>query len=258
MNTIKEIFLYRELIYSLVRKDLRGRYLGTSLGFFWTFLNPLLQLLVYNLIFSIILRNNIEKYYLFLFIGLIPWMFIASCISSGSMVVINEGALVTKTYFPREVLPISFVTSGFINMLLSFLVVFVVVFASGVQVNIIAWLYLPVIMLVQYIFALGITMITSALTVYFRDLQHILNILQMAWMFLTPIMYSHTIVPENLLPIFYLNPMTPIIVAYRDILYYARSPDLETLARAVFLGLLFVIFGFLIFGRLKRGFAEEI
>lgn len=258
MNTIKEIFIYREMIYSLVRKDLRGRYLGTSLGFLWTFVNPLLQLLVYNLIFSIIMRNNIEKYYLFLFTGLIPWMFISSCLTAGSMVVLSEGALVSKTYFPREVLPISFVTSNFINMLLCFLVVFAVVFISGIHFNLVLWLYLPVIMAVQYILALGITLIVSALTVYFRDFQHILGVLQMAWMFLTPIMYSHTIVPQRLLPYFFMNPMTPIVIAYRDILYYAKTPALQTLLLAVGLGLLFVIAGFFIFGHLKRGFAEEI
>lgn len=258
MKIFKEIFAYREMIFSLVRKDLRGRYLGTSLGFLWTFVNPFLQLLVYNMVFSIILRNNIEKFYLYLFIGLIPWFFTSACLTAGSAVVVCEGALVTKTYFPREVLPISFVTSSFINMLLCFIIVFGTVFFSGVPINFLVWPYLLCIFLVQFIFCLGITLIVSAITVYFRDLQHILTVLQMAWMFLTPIMYPPEAIPENMRKIFFLNPMTPIIIAYRDILYYARAPSLRTLLLALSLGAFFIIFGLILFGYLKRGFAEEL
>jgi ABC-2 type transport system permease protein len=104
----------------------------------------------------------------------------------------------------------------------------------------------------------GVAMAASAVTVYFRDLQHILGILQMAWMFLTPIMYGIDIVPEEFLPVFYMNPMTSVITAYRDVLYYAKVPDMETLLQAVFFGVIVLTLGFFLFGRLKRGFAEEL
>ena len=258
MNKLKEIYAYREMIYSLVRRELRGRYKGSVLGFLWTFVNPLLQLLVYTIVFSNIIRMGIDKYYLFLFVALIPWIFFSSCLTSSSSCVLNQKDMVKKIYFPREVLPISHVTTNFVNMLLCFVVIFVVLMISGVKINFEALLYLPVIMIVEYILSLGIALLTSAITVYFRDLEHILGIVGMAWMYLTPIMYSIDFVPENLMPLFMANPMTPIIIAYRDILYFSQVPKLETLIHAFILGLIMLCIGYLVFDKLQEHFAEEL
>ncbi len=165
------------MIVSLVRKELRGRYKGSALGFLWTFINPLLQMLVYNLVFSILLGSAIEKFYLYLFVGLVPWLFFSASVTVGSVSVIASKDMVKKIYFPREVLPIAYVTSAFVNMLLCFLVIFAVMIVGGVKtgctIQPLAILCLPVVMLVEYVLALGFAMITSALTVYFRDLEHI-------------------------------------------------------------------------------------
>ncbi|MFR2780702.1 MAG: ABC transporter permease [Clostridium sp.] len=166
--------------------------------------------------------------------------------------------MVKKIYFPREVLPISFVTSQFVNMLLSLIVVFVVLIVSGKGLNPIALLYLPVIMLVEYLMALSVAMLSSAITVYLRDVEYILGIITMAWQFLSPVMYSVEQVPEKMLPLFNLNPMTPVIVAYRDILYYGEAPKLETLIHAVVFGVVVLIIGIVVFGKLKRHFVEEL
>ena len=128
---IKELYIYREMIFSLVRRDLKGRYKGSVLGFVWTFLNPLFQLLVYTMVFSVIMKNDIEKYYLFLFVALVPWMFFSAALNTGSTCILSQADMINKIYFPREILPIVNVTSGFINMLLSFLVVFAVLVLSG-------------------------------------------------------------------------------------------------------------------------------
>ncbi|MCL2342405.1 MAG: ABC transporter permease [Firmicutes bacterium] len=258
MRLIKELYAYREMIANLVRKDLRGRYKGSVLGFLWTFINPLLQLLVYTMVFSIIMRSGIDKYYLFLFVALIPWIFFSSCISVGATVILAEKNLITKIYFPREVIPIAYVTSSFVNMLYCFVVVIAVVLISGVPLNLMAWLCLPVIMVVEYVMALGMALIVSSISVYFRDLQYIMGILAMAWQFLTPVMYPIDAVPANIMPIFILNPMTPVIVAYREILYYGRVPEILTLGHALLFGLVLLAAGVLIFGRLKRHFAEEL
>ncbi len=258
MKRIKEIWEYREMIISLVRKDLRGRYKGSVLGFLWTFVNPLLQLCVYTLVFSTIMRNGIEKFYLFLFVALVPWLFFSSAITTGATCIISSKDLVKKIYFPREVLPIAYVTSSFVNMLFSFVIIFLAILFSGIGFNFIAILYLPIIMIVEYILALGIAMLTSALTVYFRDLEHILGIVTMAWMYLTPILYSVDMIPENFLPVFYLNPLTPIIIGYRDILYYKNIPHIGTLAHGLVLGIIILIIGWISFNRLQRGFAEEL
>lgn len=258
MNKLKEIYAYREMIFSLVRKDLRGRYKGSVLGFLWTFINPLLQLMVYTLVFSVILKAGIERYYLFLFVALIPWIFFSGSVAAGSGCILHQCDLVKKIYFPREVLPIAHVTTCFVNMLLSFVVIFLVIIISGIGININAILCLPAIMLVEYILALGMTMIFSALTVFLRDLEYVLGIIIMAWQFMTPIMYSIDLVPDSIIPIFMANPMTPIIIAYRDILYYKQVPELGTLLHALILGIAALFIGSMVFNKLQKRFAEEL
>lgn len=255
---MKELWEYRAMIGSLVKRDLKSRYKGSVLGFFWMFLNPLLQLLVYTIVFSFIMRMNIEQYYLFLFVALIPWTFFSTCLSAGANVVISQQDMVKKIYFPREVLPVSFVTAQLVNMLLSFIVMFVIVFISGRNINFIAWLFLPLIVVIEYVLALGFTMIISALTVYFRDLEHIMSIVTMAWMYLTPIMYPVEMVPEEVVNIFYLNPMTSIVIAYRDILYNGRIPQVENLLMATVMGVVILVAGCMIFRHLQRHFVEEL
>ena len=256
ISTVKEIWAYRSMIRSLVHKDLRGRYQASVLGFLWTFIVPLCQLLVYTVVFSVMMRSNVEKFYLYLFVALIPWNFFSSCLTGGSSCIIQQQSLVNKIYFPREVVPVAYVTSSFVNMLYCEIVVVAVALFSGVRFSLPGLLCLPVVMAVEYVLALGITMIMSAVDVYFRDLEHILGIISMAWMFMTPIMYDMSMVPEHLRFIFRLNPMTSVVTAYRDILYSGGVPKMETLLVSAGMGILFLIIGFLVFGKLKRRFSE--
>jgi ABC-2 type transport system permease protein len=258
MKTLKEIYEYRTMVWSLIKRDLRGRYKGSVLGFAWTFLNPLLQLLVYTLVFSVIMRSGIEDYYLFLFVALIPWMFFSSSVSGGASCIVSQNEMVKKIYFPREVLPISYVTCQLVNMLLTFIVEFAVLIISGKGISIHALLYLPVVILAEYLLAISITMIASAVTVYLRDIEHILGIITMAWQFLSPVMYSIDMVPEKYLPVFNLNPMTPIIIAYRDIFYYKKAPEISTLLHGFMFSLILLVIGWVVFGKLKKHFAEEM
>lgn len=263
MKHLREIYDYRQMIFSLVKKDLRGRYKGSVLGFLWTFINPLLQLVVFTLVFSIIMRASYEQYYLFLFVALVPWMFFASSIQDGSISILKDKDMVKKIYFPREVSPIATVTSGFVNMLLTFIVIFIVLIISGRGINFLAILCLPVVMIVEYILCMGAALIVSALTVYFRDLQYILGIVVMALQYLTPVMYGMDMieqadVPSYCLFFFNLNPMTPIIAIYRQILYYKQVPDMTTLLYALVLGIVFVVVGYFGFNKLQKGFAEEL
>ena len=258
MKLLRELYEYRTMIASLVRRDLRGRYKGSVLGFLWTFVNPLLQFFVYTLVFSVILKSNIDKYYLFLFVALIPFLFFSSSLTGGATAVLNQKDMVKKIYFPREVLPIAYVTTCFVNMLFCFVIVFAVVFFSGVRLNPMGLLCLPLVMLVEYIIALGIAFITSAVTVYFRDLEHILGIVSMLWMYMTPVMYEPSIVPEQLQPVFQLHPMTYIVNAYRTILYHGGVPDFMQLLYGFLLGLALLAAGLLVFGKLKKHFAEEL
>lgn len=258
MRLLKELWEYREMVKSLVKRDLKSRYKGSVLGFFWMFLNPLLQLAVYTVVFSTIMRTGIEKFYLFLFVALVPWIFFSTCLSGGTTVIFSQQDMVKKIYFPREVLPLSFTISQFVNMLLSFIVIFVVVLCSGTPLVPAALAYLPAVMLIEFVLALGITYIVSACNVYFRDLEHILGIVSMAWMYLTPILYSVEMIPKQYLQLFYFNPMTFVIIAYRDILYYGKPPQMDTLANAAVMGILSIVIGHLVFGRLQRHFVEEL
>lgn len=258
MGKIKEIYSYRTMIASLIQRDLRGRYKGSALGFAWTFLNPLLQLVVYTVVFSTIMRAGIEDYYLFLFVALIPWIFFSASLTGGASCIWSQKELVKKIYFPREVLPIAHVTCQLVNMLLSFIVVFAALLVSGKGINIsVLWYLIPVI-LVEYLLALGIAFVSSSLTVYFRDLEHILVIVAMAWQFLSPVMYSIDMVPEKLRAIFMMNPMSSVIIAYRDILYYKQAPHLNTLLLAALLGIGLLLVGWFLFGKLEKHFAEEL
>lgn len=264
MKKIKELYDYREMILSLVKRDLRGRYKGTALGFLWNFINPLLQLIVYTLVFSVIMRSGIEKYYLFLFVALVPWIFFSSALTGGASCIIASQDLVKKIYFPREVLPIAHTTSTFVNMLLSFIVVFAVLIVTGFGINPTACLFLPIIMMVEYIICLGVCMLFCSLTVYIRDLQSILAVIAMAWQFLTPVMYGQEMVETALanhpvmMTIWNYNPTTPLINAYREILYYKQIPDMHYLGMAFLLGVLVCVIGWVVFGKLQKGFAEEL
>jgi ABC-2 type transport system permease protein len=209
------------------------------------------------MVFKVIMRAGYEQYYLFLFVALVPWMFFASSVQDGSISIIREKDMIKKIYFPREVMPIATVTSGFVNMILTFIVIFVVLIFSGRGINPVALLCLPIVMIVEYILCLGIAMIVAALTVYFRDLQYILGIVTMALQYMTPVMYGSEMVPDWALPIFKANPMTPIIEMYREILYYKMVPNLLSLVYVLVIGILFIALGFFCFNKLQKGFAEN-
>ena len=258
MHIFRELYNYREMIASLVRKELRGRYKGSVLGFLWTFINPLFQLIIYTIVFSYILKSDIEKYYLFLFVALIPWIFFQTALLGGSNTIISQKELVTKIYFPREVIPIAYVISCFMNMLFCFVIIFIVVAIAQVPITLPALLCLPLVMIVEFILALGVGMIASAITVYLRDFEHILGILAMAWMYMTPIIYPLSIVPKEFMLIFKINPMTPVTEAYRDILYYQQLPNFNHLLIFGIISVVAFVFGYHIFKRLERNFAEEL
>lgn len=259
MSIFKELYQYREMIVSMVKRELKGRYKGSVLGILWSFLNPLLQLVVYTIVFSYIMRSNIEDYYIFLFVALIPWMFLSTSVTIGSSCVRAQKEMVNKIYFPREILPISVATSQFVNMLYAFIVVFAVLVVSGKGVSFKALIYLPFIMIIEYFFVLGLTFIVAAITVYFRDLEYITGILVMAWQFLTPVMYSIDTVPEGIFrKIFELNPMTPIIVNYREILYDKMQPTTRFMGIGCIYSVLFLIVGFWVFRQMQKRFSEVL
>ena len=258
IQRIRDIYAYKDMIYSLVRRELRGRYKGSVLGFLWTYINPLCQVIVYSAVFSVIFRVNIDKFYLYMIIGMMPWTFFNTCVQGGATCIRAQSDMVQKIYFPREVIPISYVTSAFVNMLLSFIIVFMAVVFSGLGFNFKALLFLPVIMLFEYLLALGIALIVSSITVYFRDLEQIISVIMMAWIYATPIMYNMEYVPEQYRSLIVLNPMTPIVEVYHQLLYYRITPTPNYLILAGVTSVTVFVIGSFVFAKLDRNFAEEL
>ena len=257
IDKIKEIYNYRHMLYTLVKQDIRGRYKGSVLGFLWTLLNPLLLLLVYSVVFQFVFKNSIEHYSIYLFISLMPWNCFQNSIFNGTSCVSNNASILKKVYFPREILPLATVISNIINYIFSAVIIFIALLVSGVGIS---WsaLFLPVIIIIQAIFTLGLILILSAINVYLRDVQYMMNPIMMIWMYASPILYNIAMVPEKYHNIYMMNPMTRIIVAYQDILYNKTLPDFKSLGITVIVSLAFLVFGYLVFSKLQRRFAEEV
>lgn len=257
MIVFKELFHYRELLKSNIKKEIRGKYKGSFLGVLWSFLNPLLQVLIYAIIFPYIMRMQMDNYLIYLITGIIPWTFFTASINSGMVSIIANANLIKKVYFPRIILPISSVTSALVNFAISCLIIIGFVAFSGIGFSL-NLLFLPIIMIIQYILLLGIVFILSAIDLYFRDIENIMQFFINMLFYATPILYMPSIFPKNIKWVISLNPMAYIINAYRDIFYYKVSPDLLNLGIVSVISISFMVFGYLIFNKLQRGFAEEV
>lgn len=256
VKLFKNLYDYRELLKTNVQKEIRGKYKGAWLGILWSLLNPILLLVVYSIIFPHILKIQIPNYTMYLCVALLPWTCFTSTIQQGTFAVVTSGNIVKKVYFPREILPISVVTSGVVNFLITSIVMFAFLIFGGIGLTPYALLF-PVILLLQFIIMLGITFILSAVTVYVRDLEHLVGLALMVLFYATPIVYTMDSIPANLSWILKLNPMTHIITAYRDILYSQQMPNWGNLGILFIISLFIFIVGYYIFKHLEKNFAEE-
>lgn len=254
---IKEIYQYREFLKTNVKKDIRGKYKGSFLGILWSFINPLLMTLVYAIVFPFILRNGPDHYVTFIVIAILPWNWFTTVMSQGTFCMIGNADIIKKVYFPREILPLSVATSGLVNYFISVPIILAFLFFSGIgfSFNI---LWLPLIALTQYILTIGIILITSAINVYIRDAEYIVNFIVTMLFYATPVLYSTTLFPEKFRWILYLNPMTTIINSYRDIFYSKQMPNMMYLLPVLCISILLMLLGIGIFKKLKKGFAEEV
>ncbi len=257
MNEIKRIYNYRELLKTSIKKEVRSKYKNSFLGVVWSFFYPLLQIVVYAVIFSLILKNKQEHYTIFLCCGIIPWTFFSIAVNKSAFVIIENGNIIKKVYFPREIIPISVVTAETINFLISTIIIigFVIFGGKGISKYILSY---PVILIAQYLIILAISFIVSSICVYFRDLQHFIGIILQLLFYATPIVYSQNSIPTGFQWILKYNPMTYIINAYRDIFYYGQAIKIKPMMYMIFLGMVGVFLGFKLFNKLQRGFAEQL
>ena len=257
MQLFKNLYKYRELLKSNVKKEIRGRYKNSILGVLWSFLNPLLQLAVYAVIFGALLAGGDPTYHIYICVALIPWTYFTTSITQSSFTVIGNADIIKKVYFPREILPISVVTSGAVNFMISTTIILFFVILSGIGLS---WhlIFFPLVLFIQYILLLGIGFIVSAITVYVRDLEHIIGIILLAAFYGTPIVYKLEQLPANLQVIMQLNPMTHIIDAYRAIFYYQQVPNIGALGILFAISMALLVIGYFVFKKLQKGFAEQL
>jgi lipopolysaccharide transport system permease protein len=262
LHNLARLPRYRGLVQSLVARELKARYRGSVLGFFWSFINPLLLLLVYSFVFAYVLpqrADGADPYALFMFCGILPWTWFSSSVLESSAVLIAGGNLIKKVLFPAEILPIVTVLANMIHFFLGLPILgaFLIWYREPLEFPQILWF--PVVVAVQLVFTLGLALILSALTVHFRDLRDILSHLLTFWFFATPIIYPWFMTPEPAKKFLDLNPLTHIVISYQEVLFFAGPFGhwrwLVALGAA---SVLFFLAGFWVFDRMRDTFAEEV
>ena len=254
---LKELYQYRQLLKSNVRKEIRGKYKGSFLGVLWSFVNPLLMTLVYAIVFPFLLRNSQEHYTTFIVMAILPWSWFTTTIAQGTNTILINGGIIKKVYFPRAILPISIVVSGLVNFLISCVIIGIFLIFSGIGFSIYI-VYLPIIIILQFMLQLGIILITSSIDVYVRDAEYIINFFISLMFYATPVLYSLDMFPAKFKFFLQLNPMATIISSYRDIFYYQQLPNFTLLAYVFVLSAFILFIGVKIFNKLEKGFAEEL
>jgi ABC-type polysaccharide/polyol phosphate export permease len=262
-HNLSQLVRYRALIESLVARELKARYRGSVLGFFWSFINPLLLLLIYSLVFSVVLptaRSDVRPYALFLFCGLLPWTWFHSSLLESSNVLISGGTLIKKVLFPAEVLPIVTVLANMVHFLLGLPILgLFLIYYRHASISLVEALSFPLVILVQLLLTLGLALIVSALTVHFRDIKDLLGNLLTFLFFATPIIYRIQDMPESYRWALNLNPFTHLAVSYQEILFFQGPFGHWKWLLALFVAAagLFLA-GYFVFDRLRDSFAEEV
>jgi ABC-type polysaccharide/polyol phosphate export permease len=270
LHNLVRLTRYRGLIQSLVARELKARYRGSVLGFFWSFINPLLLLLVYSFVFTFVMQAahdpRVEPYALFMFCGILPWTWFASSLNESAGVLISGGNLIKKVLFPAEILPIVTVLANMVHFFFGLVILagFLVWYQRPLNLSELA--VFPLVVVVQLVLTLGCSLLLSALTVHFRDIRDILSNLLTFWFFSTPIIYPYFLFNDpntgqelwqgKLLK---LNPFTHLAITYQEILFF-NGPvgHLRWLLVLGVISVVFFFFGYWMFDRLRDTFAEEV
>lgn len=262
MKTIKQLlspFLYyKYLLFQLVLREIKGRYKQSIIGYFWVLLNPLMQLLVYSFVFSIIFRfplNNIP-YPIFLFAGLLPWIYFQTSLISSTLSLIDNSNLIKKVNFPRESLIYSVISAKAIDFFFAaiLLAIFMLFNRMPLQLSLV---YVIPLFFLQVLLMTGLSLLLSTFNLFYRDVQYLVNLLLMLWMYLTPVVYPLSLVPDNLVWIYKLNPMVGIIEGYRSALFNLEF-DKGTILLSLITSTTIFIISYIIFKRSEKIFADIV
>ncbi len=254
-----EFWKYRELIKHLTLRDIRVRYKQSFLGLFWIVLNPFFQMLIMSFIFSHIVpfRNIGIPYPLFLYAGLLPWVFFVGSLTTSMNVFLEDAPLIKKIYFPREVLILSTLLAKTFDFILSLIVFVLLLLFFKVQFTPYMLLVIPI-FFIQFLFMYGLSLILAAANLFYRDIQYLLNLVLTLWFYLTPVLYAVELFPEQYRWIFRINPMSVFINAYRQVLFGAKLPNLSSLAVGAVISIVIYIVAYKIFKKLEGVFADVV
>ena len=245
---------YSYLLKQLVSRDFKVKYKSSVLGMLWSFLNPALMTLVYYVVFSKLFHSSIENFVVYLMCGIILFNYFTDATNLGLNSIVGNAALITKVYMPKYIYPLSKVLSASINMFTSLVPLLVVMLLTGVRFTR-AMLLIPLVLILLIGFALGVSLILSALMVFFRDVQFLWNVLTMMWNFLTPIFYPETIIPARFLFIYRLNPLYQYVTFLRSLILYGQVPSPASVIYCVVLSCASVLIGLKVFRSLQDDFA---
>lgn len=254
---MKHLWNYRHLTLKLAISEFKLRYKNSILGFFWSLAEPLLMLTVLYLVFTNLMRVNVEHYQLFLLIGIISWNMLSRGTTMSLNCIIGRASLVQKIYFPREVLVISSCITALL-MTLTELIVFGVFMVAFKVIPGSTLLFSPLVLFIEFIIILGLSFGLAAINVYYRDVQYIWAVFLQAGFFAAPIIYPISIIPEKYVWLIRLNPMTRIIDMLREAMIYSRSPFILDWIFIIAAAISLLVVGYLIFLKLEPGFAEEM
>lgn len=248
---------HKDLLHVLVQKELSTRYKGSFLGFFWSVLNPLANAYVFYIVFGLFMRMNVPHFIVLLLSAMFPWQCFSNCVNQGTMTFISNPTLVKKVAFPRQAIPLVLILQNMVHLLLSFPIYLAFMFWEGMYPNL-NWLWgVPLLFLLTLVYCYGLALFLGTLNVFFRDLGNLVTILMQVAFFGTPIMYVLSIVPEQYLWIFKVNPAAPLFICWRSMLAF-NEMDPQWLAFSCGYALLFLVLGIMVFRKLQYRFAEVI
>lgn len=256
-NKIAELFSQRSILFNLVYKHLKTKYAGSALGIFWALINPFLLAIVVCFVFTKILMMNIDNAFLFIISGMFPWAYLSASLQEAVVSIPMNSNLLKQFSLPREFIPISIVFSNFIIFMLGILVVLPLFFsAKTMGVGMLPLLLLAVIL--QSLFILGLSLIVSVIYVYFRDINQLLSVLLLFWLWLTPIFYSIEMIPLKYRVLFNLNPMTSFINLYRNAFFCNGDKTVQWITQSLILALISVCMGYALFILKEKDFLKRI
>ena len=246
------------LLSNLVLKDFKIRYRNMSLGIFWSLVNPLFMMLVLTFVFTKILVNNsIPNYAVFVLCGLVPLNFFTIAWATGTTSVLENGNLIRRVRFPREIVPVASVCSNCLHFLIQLGLLLAFVLGAGYGINR-HWVWLPFVFGLEVVFVCGLALITSALDVYYRDLRYVVESSNLLMFWLVPVVYSFAVIPQEYWVIYQYNPISAVVLACRDILLNEKAPPTSLLVKLFAVSFLMLGVGTLVFGKLKRRFADYV